>query len=184
MTKRKEGSIEAFFFAIMTSSHKKFIKMHIWLVTHSEELKKANGTGKLITQLLPNMSTVVIWQRKQPSSQIIELPLDTTVLVYPEQTASNASASPIEAGVPPEHLIILDGTWQQARKMYNQSPYLQRLKHHEIKGQTSHYQRRRNQQSNGLCTAESASYLLGLYGYYHESKTLQQAFLEFNQQLP
>ena len=59
--------------------------MHIWLLTHSEELKKANGTGQLITAHLPSLASVIIWQRTEPSETLLALPEDKTLLLYPSQ---------------------------------------------------------------------------------------------------
>ena len=55
--------------------------MHIWLLTHSEELKKPNGTGQIVKAQLPQACTVVIWKRTEPDKQLASLPLDKTLLI-------------------------------------------------------------------------------------------------------
>lgn len=157
--------------------------MHIWLLTHSEELKKANGTGQLISTHLTSLSSVIVWQRSEPAKALEALPKDKTLLIYPSLAAPEAETPEIK--LEPhnaEHFIILDGTWQQARKMYNRSPYLHSFQTYEIRGESSQYRRRRNQLKSGLCTAESAIYLLKQQCLSLEAQQLENAFLEFNQQ--
>ena len=157
--------------------------MHIWLLTHSEELKKENGTGQLVKQTLPSQCSVIVWQRKLPAKDILALPSHSTILIYPnDNTHDHCQWTGDLTTV--EHIILLDGTWQQARKMYNQSPYLQRFLTYEIQGQTSTFQRRRNQLPHGLCTAESVSYLLHQAGQEQSAKRLEQVFLSHNHALP
>ncbi|MBM6551309.1 DTW domain-containing protein [Marinomonas ostreistagni] len=158
--------------------------MHIWLLTHSEELKKSNGTGQLVKQVLPTQCSIITWQRTEPNAAICALPNDKTLLIYPrpEEQIDQTPAEEILNSV--EHIIILDGTWQQARKMYNQSPYLHGFPKYEIIGQTSIFQRRRNQVTNGLCTAESAAFLLEKRQFHQEAEALKAAFIQHNQALP
>ena len=49
--------------------------MHIWLLTHSEELKKANGTGKIVKKALNDYCSVIVWQRTAPCQELLELPI-------------------------------------------------------------------------------------------------------------
>ncbi|WP_417553552.1 tRNA-uridine aminocarboxypropyltransferase [Marinomonas fungiae] len=155
--------------------------MHIWLLTHSEELKKANGTGQLVHAHLPTLASVIVWQRATPSETLQNLPLDNTLLIYPSAIEeARGTFSPELDAHNAKHFIILDGTWQQARKIYNRSPYLHRFKTYEIRGENSQYLRRRNQQKSGLCTAESAIHLLRKQKRILEATQLEEAFLAFN----
>lgn len=152
--------------------------MKIWLLTHSEELKKESGTGKLVKSLLAEQCHVIVWARKEPNSALLALsPVDTAIVYLATSTSptlDKASLSNIN------NVIVLDGTWQQARKMYNQSPYLAKFPHYEIKGEHSLYIKRRNQKEAGLCTAEVAIHLLKEVND-PQAAALQQSFLTFNQ---
>ncbi|MCO4786615.1 MAG: DTW domain-containing protein [Marinomonas atlantica] len=163
-----------------TPQNHSILTMHIWLLTHSEELKKANGTGQLICKHLPDNCTLIAWQRNEPSQVLASLPYESTLVIYPTALSldkSTALSPSIEAV---EHVIILDGTWQQARKMYNRTPYLHNYSTYEITGQVSRYVRRKNQQKSGLCTAETAIYLLQKQGLTDQAGTLESAFKAFN----
>lgn len=158
--------------------------MHIWLLTHSEELKKANGTGKLVKATLQDNCSVIVWQRTITPLEIAQLPVENTRLIY-TATSSDEQLSPLGTEDNKiQHIIILDGTWQQARKMYNQSPYLKRFTKYEITGQRSEFTRRRNQLEHGLCTAETAVHLLRTLGQPQQAEQLYTAFSMHNQQMP
>ena len=155
--------------------------MHIWLLTHSEELKKRNGTGQIVKAQLPQACTVVVWKRTEPDQQLTGLPLDKTLLIYPtaEPDYPDSDSEPLTISQA-EHVILLDGTWQQARKMYNRTEYLKRFQHYAIPNQQSTFQRRRNQLDGGLCTAETAAYLLQQKGLTKQAEAINTAFLTFN----
>lgn len=111
--------------------------MKIWLLTHSEELKKASGTGKLVKAQLGCDCEVVVWSRTEPDPSLTQLPVDNTVLVYlnndtqPEQQKESARLA--------HNIIIIDSTWQQANKIYNRSPYLHRFQRYQIHDECSSY---------------------------------------------
>lgn len=152
--------------------------MKIWLLTHSEERKKETGTGSLVKEVLGQQCQIIEWSRVSPCQSILSLPLDETALVYlnqPEVAQANLNE---ESSI--RHFIILDGTWQQARKMYNRSPYLHQFPHYQIPETHSVYKKRRNQKNNGLCTAETVIHLLQLRKH-PKSTSLVEAFMNFNQ---
>lgn len=141
--------------------------MFITLLTHATELDKTSNTGQLVLSAFAQQRAAncqrIIWQRKQPDAELLlRINAMPSALLYP---APNGQA-PILLQEPrhtplPEHIILLDATWQQARKMYNHSPYLHALAHIELKpDEPSQYRLRRNQQEYGLCTSECVAALL------------------------
>jgi len=152
--------------------------MKIWLLTHSEELKKNSGTGKLVKEILQNDCEVVTWSRVVPDKEVLALSPNNTLLIY----LTESTQQPLDQISPgtTENIIILDGTWQQARKMYNQSPYLKKFKHYEIQNIKSVYSKRRNQKKIGLCTAEVVIHLLE-QNQHPQSHNLLERFTKFNQ---
>ncbi|RCW94378.1 tRNA-uridine aminocarboxypropyltransferase [Marinomonas foliarum] len=152
--------------------------MIIWLLTHSEELKKKTGTGKLVEEIMGSDCKVITWSRVDPSQDIVNLSPDNSLLIYPNNNVDSAPSNTKLLNI--ENIIVIDGTWQQARKMYNQSPYLKKFTHYEIKDIKSVYSKRRNQKTTGLCTAEVAIHLLNEYNH-PLAPILQSRFTEFNQ---
>ncbi len=152
--------------------------MKIWLLTHSEELKKASGTGAIVKKVLGDQCEVIVWHRKAPHESILSLSPTDTILVY--KHSNDYPTVTTETLHTINNAIILDGTWQQAQKMYNRSPYLNQFAHYEVTHLKSTYKKRRNQIENGLCTAEIAIHLLNQTNN-PISSTLLQEFHAFNQ---
>jgi len=149
--------------------------MQIILLTHSREVSKKTNTGQLVQQLIPHTQTI-IWQRTQPDKKLLQL-INTgkTALVYPSDEEVNSAVN-----YDFENYILIDGTWQEARKIYNRSPYLQNLTRLSLTNHSqSKYTLRRNQLEDGLCTAECAIELLLAKGKNELANELQSSFSRF-----
>ncbi|NJI85280.1 tRNA-uridine aminocarboxypropyltransferase [Shewanella algae] len=99
-------------------------------------------------------------------------------VTLPHNAAQKAA---LKLGKPLNSLVILDATWQEAGKMYRQSPYLQSLARVELQAeQGSAFRLRRNQRQGGLCTLECiAAVWQDLGGDY--SIAARRLLSEFNQ---
>ncbi len=158
--------------------------MQITLLTHSRELVKTTGTGPIVKKVLSDKCHIIEWQRKIPDKIFASLDPLKTALVYPiKETAKWPISELTDAQLPNiEHFVILDGTWQEAQKMYHRSPYLHGLPHYAIRSQhRSEYQLRRNQKSVGLCTAEVVIEILRSKKCTELASLLHQRFTAFNQ---
>lgn len=98
-----------------------------------------------------------------------------------DATQEAAQKADLKLGKPLNSLVILDATWQEAGKMYRQSPYLQSLARVELQAeQDSAFRLRRNQRQGGLCTLECiAAVWQDLGGDY--SIAARRLLSEFNQ---
>ncbi len=115
-----------------------------------------------------------------PSSKLNPSPAQgATLLQDAAQEAAQKAA--LKLGKPLNSLVILDATWQEAGKMYRQSPYLQSLARVELQAeQGSAFRLRRNQRQGGLCTLECiAAVWQDLGGDY--SIAARRLLSEFNQ---
>lgn len=148
--------------------------MKFILLTHSRELERPTNTGQLIQQCLPETLRFT-WQRKQPEPQLLALIEQKKVaLLYRSETAQQTAFQQCF-----EYFILIDATWQEARKIYNHSPYLHRLPHLELKpGAASRYHLRRNQPQGGLCTVECGLALMTEGGHPLRAQ-LQQRYDDF-----
>jgi DTW domain-containing protein len=155
--------------------------MKIFLLTHERELLRASNTGALATSLAPEIVERVIWQRNTPSEAVLEaIRCERTVLLYPLEGAAT-EAAPLAAF---DSIILLDATWQEARKMFNKSPYLKDVPKAHIKPQTvSQYQLRRNQPNGGLCTAECVIEILRARNQIDSAQRLEAEFAIFNSKI-
>lgn len=153
--------------------------MKIFLLTHERELVRPSNTGVLAQSVAPEIVERIVWARNTPDTSLLDaINHENTVLLYP---VDDADAAPIESF---ENIILLDATWQEARKMFNKSPYLKSLPRAHIKPrQISQYQLRRNQPEGGLCTAECVVEILIAKNHNDIAERLDSAFTHFNVKL-
>lgn len=183
--------------------------MKIYLLTHERELQRKTNTGAIAIANIPNLVERIIWQRTAPNKELIHLIKNNqAILLYakdelllnaePKITARNSTLSPVldptkqsqdeplspenyESYAKYENIIIIDSTWQEAKKIFKQSPYLQHSPFFTLKTPNkSLYKRRANQLEGGLCTIECIIKVLKLKGQDEIAQALQVKFTEFN----
>lgn len=152
--------------------------MNIFLLTHYREIAKSSNTGALVTSVLGDKAKVITWERKCPSVELLACIKDKNIaLLYPSENSIDIAG---DTYVEYENYIVIDGTWQEARKIYNKSPYLHELPTIAITAKKpSAYTLRRNQKTNGLCTAECVIELCRWQGHTYLSDELQLIFNNF-----
>ena len=172
--------------------------MHIVLLTHQREQLKKTNTGRLAL-LQSGLDVIrIIWDRGQPDAELLRLIATGKVfLVYPEQSSSekNNSQQITGSAVSVQQrwqdcgdeacFIIIDSTWQEARKIFNRSPYLTDLPRVTLSPSGgSLFTLRRNQVAGGLCTAESVIALLRMNHQNHLANKLETDFYTFIGHVP
>ncbi len=150
--------------------------MKIFLLTHQRELDRKTNTGSLALEILPKQVERIIWERSLPDATLLScIEKGTVALLFP----SDASETVVPAASF-DAFIILDGTWQEAQKIYNKSPYLKSLPTIKIEtDQKSLYTLRRNQKQNGLCTAEIVIELLKHKACADQANALHSKLIHF-----
>jgi tRNA-uridine aminocarboxypropyltransferase len=150
--------------------------MNIFLLTHSRELNKATNTGSLVARVMGNDCRIIVWDRVVPDRELLNrIENESVVLLYPSEEAELLADD-----MSFDNCIIIDGTWQEAQKIYNKSPYLKKLKKIKIENEKkSVYTLRRNQKEMGLCTAECAIEILNASGCPEQAKEIEKNFLTF-----
>jgi DTW domain-containing protein YfiP len=150
--------------------------MKITLLTHFKEFEKRSNTGRLVLDVLGSDAEQICWDRINPPERLVEeIEAGGVALVYPGTADDNNSDL---SGI--TRLVIIDGTWHEARKIHQRSPYLLKIRRICLNtGAKSLYNLRKNQKEFGLCTAECVIEVLRLSGYSTEAELLQERFLEF-----
>ena len=153
------------------------IPAHITLLMHENELSRETNSGQWLLKAIPSTSQH-IWQRTKPCPTLIALitdPTYVTYLLFPNEQSialSEATTTAVKDGKTPL-FIILDGTWQEAKKMLRKSPWLANLPCvHLVPQQASNYQLRRNQQQGHLCTLEVGSSIVQELGLNQQAAQL------------
>ena len=150
--------------------------MKITLLTHFKEFEKRSNTGQLVVDVLGSAAEQVRWDRMNPPARLVEeIEAGGVALVYPGAVEENDGDL---SGI--THFIVIDGTWHEARKIHQRSPYLRKIRRICLAtGEESRYNLRKNQKESGLCTAECVIELLRLSGEIAEAERLQERFLAF-----
>jgi DTW domain-containing protein len=90
------------------------------VVRHNKEANKSTNTARLAALALRRCHILTYGAPGQP--------FDVSVLTAPGTWLLFPDAQPPPPGTPPpERLIVLDGNWTQARRMYQRLPELRRL---------------------------------------------------------
>lgn len=151
------------------------------LLTHDNEFERATNTGHWLAKSLPHCHRYR-WSRVTPPADLLRLMSCgdvTPYLVFPAThsvSAGQAWHNGLRLGKA-ALFIVLDGTWQEARKMLRKSPWLQTLPQvHLSPAEDSAYRLRRNQETGHLCTLEVGCELLTAAEEY-ASATALRAFL-------
>ena len=172
--------------------------MKIFLLTHERELRRATNTGALALDHANEIVERILWERKKPNKDLIRLIENyEAVLLYSKGDSSSAlsseiitttETSPSLSPVVPstrieeyENIIIIDSTWQEAKKIFNHSPYLKEAAQFTLKTTNdSLYKLRANQPKGGLCTIECIIEVLRLKGQEEMAAELAMKFQQFN----
>ena len=165
--------------------------MKIFLLTHERELHRATNTGSLALENSNEIVERILWERVKPNKDLLRLiENNEAVLLYsqgesssPASPASPATASVLSSGRIEEYenIIIIDSTWQEAKKIFNHSPYLKSAPQFTFKTTSdSLYKLRANQPKGGLCTIECIIEVLRLKGKSKVASELALKFEQFN----
>ena len=162
------------------------VPTHIALLMHENELSRETNTGQWLLKSVRSSSSHV-WQRKTPCPELLALlesELYQPFLLFPSEEsqpveaayrdAQNSNKTPL--------FIILDGTWQEAKKMLRKSDWLSGIPHAHISPtEASRYQLRRNQQAGHLCTLEVGCEVLIAIGEQQKAQQLLGFFEKYMQ---
>lgn len=150
--------------------------MKITLLTHFKELDKRSNTGRLVVDVLGSSAEQVRWDRLNPPARLVEeIDAGGVALIYPGAAyENNDDLSDIT------QCIIIDSTWQEARKIHQRSPYLQKVRRISLNPrEKSLYNLRKHQKESGLCTAECVIEVLRLAGNITAAELLHERFLAY-----
>jgi len=150
--------------------------MKFTLLTHAREFDKRSNTGRVVVDVLGGAVEQVLWDRVRPPVRLVEeIEAGGVALIYPG--AADAKGEDL-TGI--RQVILIDGTWQEARKIHQRSPYLHKLRRLCLEtSEKSVYNLRKNQKECGLCTAECIIEILRITGDILQSERLKEQFLLF-----
>ncbi|MBY0399398.1 DTW domain-containing protein [Myxococcota bacterium] len=132
------------------------------VLQHPREQHKAIGTARIAALCLPGLEIVVgvEFERNTRVHRLLSDPLAPPVLLYPSADARDLRADPPKG---PVTLVVLDGTWSQARSLLRDNPRLQALPRVAFEPDApSEYRIRREPHEDYVSTIEALVHALGL----------------------
>ncbi|HAS64169.1 MAG TPA: DTW domain-containing protein, partial [Vibrio sp.] len=153
------------------------------------EVFKPSNTGRLILDTIKE-GYVFQWSRTEPDPEMLALlkhPEYQPILVFPAEYADDQTrvlSQPIECfnNQKKPLIVLLDGSWREARRIFRKSPYLDGLPILSIQPQTiSQYIMRKSENEQHLSTAEVAVLVLQQLGEIEASNVLDGWFRVFRE---
>lgn len=172
--------------------------IEVIVLQHPNEVKQSKGTVSLLQQSLANCQVIVGegFDQCQLLAQRLSHYGDEIVLLYPSKQAlqidflllntnSNNSLFCNDSRQLNEVkcIIILDGTWKKAYRMFMLSTCLHKIKHVVLpEGIPSLYQIRKTKKDNALSSLEACCHALArLENEPKKYQAMLNSFVEFNQ---
>ena len=129
-------------------------RTRLLIVRHVAEAWKASNTARLVGLSVPGTEIIDYGDRERVLESRLPFPPDTWLL-FPHGAAPAADAPP------PRHLVVVDGTWSQARRMVQRHPALQRLPRLALTPPAQPVERLRTPpHPEGMSTLEAVAYAL------------------------
>lgn len=136
-------------------------KTRIVLLQHPRERYVPIGTARMATLCLPNseLHVGIEWEESSVLRKAISDPLRPAVLLYPGEDALDVMQTPPEG---PVTLVVVDGTWWQAKKLIKENPCLAALPRYAFTPPTlSDYRIRKEPHPACVSTLEALVHVLG-----------------------
>lgn len=136
----------------------------IVVLQHPSEVKHAKNTARLIALVAPETETVV--GEKPEDFRAVRRKLvsnPNAVILFP--TATSIALTESLNAAPIDTLIIIDGTWRKAKKIWLSNPWLHGMRVCHLNSPiSSRYHIRSSRQPDGLASIEAAASALSQLG--------------------
>lgn len=133
----------------------------IVLLQHPRERDMPIGTARMASLCLPNSELLVgfDWQSSHVLAASLSDPTRPAALLYPGLDARDLHRAPTRG---PLTLVVVDGTWNNTRKMVRRNPILMNLPRVTFQpAHPSEYRIRREPDAKCVSTIEALMYVLG-----------------------
>lgn len=136
----------------------------VLIYMHYRELKLPSNTARLTQLCLPQTEIRVRGLPNQPvSSEGLHVKGRRPVFLYPSEEARELNADFKREFPGPYTLIVPDGSWRQASKVYKREAIFKGIQTVKLPpGPESEYQLRRETDSRHVCTIEAIARSLGI----------------------
>jgi DTW domain-containing protein YfiP len=150
-------------------------RTRVVLVIHRLEDRKPTNTGRLATECLTNSEVVVRGDEARPSTSLVWGHDAEPLVLFPYPGArplTDYAHSPR-----PVTLVVPDGNWRQASKVYKRVPGLRDVPYVTLPpGLASHYRLRAEAHEKGMSTLEAIARALGILEGTAVQEALERIF--------
>ncbi|HSS02709.1 MAG TPA: tRNA-uridine aminocarboxypropyltransferase [Kofleriaceae bacterium] len=132
------------------------------ILQHPRERDVPIGTARMASLCLPaaELHVGVRWADSAPLARALGDPARPPILLYPGPGARDILREPPRG---PVTLVVVDGTWSQARTVVRDNPVLQSLPRYAFDTpEPSHYRIRREPRAEYVSTIEALMHVLGV----------------------
>lgn len=162
------------------------LQTKVWLLVHAKELKRTTNTGRLAIQALANSEMKI--RGLKDDAVDLSLAIDGShhpLLLFPAVNAIELNEKVIQAIAKPILLVVPDGNWRQASKVYNRHTEFKNVQCVFINSKNSSTQfLRKESTENGMATLQAMAYALGVIeGAEVQDQLLSLYSLKLNQTL-
>lgn len=155
-------------------------KAEIWILSSRKEVTRPTNTARLIKLVNVESTKIFIWERTVHPDRLIELIKKgdfEVYLLFPADKENEYRKKCFEKTNKKVAFIIIDGTWKEARKIFNRSSYLKDIPLLTLNiEKESQFKLRRGTLDGGICTIEAAIKVLELNDEYSSARELEEAF--------
>ena len=128
------------------------------ILRHIYEAQRPSNTGRLVALAMPNSRIIPCGGGTRIGLSPIDveyLQVPGTWLLWPDGTGTHPDISDLK---PPDRVVVIDATWQQARRLYSSMPVLQVLPRLVLPAPISDRDRLREQhRADGMSTLEAVA---------------------------
>ncbi len=141
------------------------LKTKIALVIHRKELKRTTNTGQLALKSLVNSEIRIRGEQNCKPLDLSDLLTANyqTYLFFPSDDAVELTSELVQSSPLPIQLIVPDGNWRQASKVFSRHPELKALKKVKISNvNKSNLHLRTEHTPEGMATLQAIALALGI----------------------
>lgn len=154
-------------------------QIELIILQHPSEEKRPLGTARILLLSLPN-SRLFVGEDFSDNQALLELINDLdyqTLVLYPTAHSSLVAQNKAVFSDKPLRVILIDGTWKKAYRMWNTNQWLHRIPQvHLPESLQGDYKIRKAPKDNALSTVEAGYHLLSLLQPQLDFRPLLVAF--------
>jgi DTW domain-containing protein YfiP len=149
------------------------------ILQHIYEAQRPSNTGRLVALAMPNSRIIPCGGGTRIGLAPIDdefLRASGTWLLWPDGTGTQSNMSDL---TPPARVVVIDATWQQARRLYSSMPVLWALPRLVLPEPTRSRDRLREQhRSDGMSTLEAVAAAVAKIEGTETAKPLEKLYDE------